>query len=121
MVKLGRETSAGDEALAGKQLVRLVFLFRNMRDRLPIHTLCILGHLAEAGEAGVSMKQLGRLIDKPQSTLSRTILELLDEYHGEKGPGLVEQFLDPSDYRSKFCRLTPKGRQLMREVGHILN
>jgi len=112
--------NAPTNEIVGRKITRLIFNLRDLTERTPIHTLAVLGHIAMAGEDGISMRDLAKVSDTPQSTLSRTILFLLDEYKGEPGPGLVEQYLDPSDYRAKFVRLTPKGFKIMDELKETL-
>ena len=66
--------------------------------------------LVEIGRAGsISLVELSKLLDLDNSTMSRTVNNLVNNK-------LAERTLDPSDRRYVTIRLTPEGLKSFREI-----
>jgi DNA-binding MarR family transcriptional regulator len=73
--------------------------------------------LLVAMNEGCSLKDVVEMSGKPQSTVSRHLLDLGDRNRqGEPGLGLVAWRIAPDELRRKEYTLTAKGRALLRRI-----
>lgn len=78
-------------------------------------TLAQCHALVEIGRAKcISLIELAKLLDLDNSTLSRTVNNLVNS-------GMVERALDPNDRRYVTIRLTPEGSAGFREIESNMN
>ena len=78
-------------------------------------TLAQCHALVEIGRAKcISLIELAKLLDLDNSTLSRTVNNLVNS-------GMVERALDPNDRRYVTIRLSPEGDSRFREIESNMN
>lgn len=81
-----------------------------------VHTLVLV-----ALHEGSSLVEIGRISGFKMATISRNLLDLgTRNRNREPGFGLVETQTDPMELRKKKVTLTPKGRELLRQVLDIM-
>lgn len=78
--------------------------------------------VAQAGEEGCSVLEMGKRLGVAQSTASRNAGLISDgtDFKGRPGAGLVSLEEDPTDRRAKVMRLTAKGRRVMKSLNAIM-
>lgn len=90
---------------------------RSTAGDMTLQKLQVLLVIAMAGDQGISMSEISR-----QATLSSSNTSKL--VHGwtkltaqkKPGPGFVTADPDPMDLATKYCKLTPKGRDFVNTV-----
>ena len=102
----------------------LIELMEAMRDRLnapeiPAQQVLTFCHVADRAE--LPMAELLKLTGLAQSSVSRTVAKLgQGESPREPGFGLIEAYEDPYFRRRKLVRLTPRGKELAKELQRVL-
>jgi DNA-binding MarR family transcriptional regulator len=106
---------APDEERRLRSLVRIVDHFEDHSPQIPASM--IEAFLLVALNEGCSLRQVVEMSGKPQSTMSRQLLDLGDRNRtGAPGLGLVEWRIAPEELRRKEYYLTPKGRALLKRI-----
>lgn len=93
--------------------------FQQIDETMPIqiaHTFVVVA-LFE----GRSMREYCQIAGAQQSTMSRHLLDL-GEFNRKKAEGhkLIEQRVDPTDFRRHLYTLTPKGRRLLAQLASLM-
>lgn len=84
-----------------------------------IHTLIVV---AEAGDAGIDVSELGRRTHSSPAAVSRNVRVLgMHHYDRNRGAGmeLLEVTLDPADNRRRLVRIAERGRRTVRAVAAL--
>jgi DNA-binding MarR family transcriptional regulator len=96
-------------------LVHILEYFQGHEPQIPASM--IEAFLRVALNEGCSLRDIVELSGKPQSTVSRHLLDLGDRNRkGEPGLGLVSWRIAPDELRRKEYSLTAKGRGLLRRI-----
>jgi len=94
---------------------QLIELFRDLYPDLPMQTVSVF--LVIAMKPGIYQRELLKLLDISQSSISRNVMALSHvNRRGDAGLGLIAQQRDPVDGRQISLRLTPAGRELANRV-----
>jgi DNA-binding MarR family transcriptional regulator len=98
-----------------RALVHILDYFQNHAPQIPASM--IEAFFLVAMNEGCSLKEVVELSGKPQSTISRHLLDL-GEFNRNKEPGLglVAWRISPEELRRKEYYLTPKGKGILRRV-----
>jgi DNA-binding MarR family transcriptional regulator len=114
MVSTRPELQADEE----RKLRALVHILEYFQDHEPqIPASMIEAFLLVALREGCSLRDVVERSGKPQSTMSRHLLDLGSHNRKrEPGLGLVEWRIAPEELRRKEFTLTPKGRALLRRI-----
>jgi DNA-binding MarR family transcriptional regulator len=98
-----------------RALVHVLDYFQGHAPQIPVSM--IEAFFLVAMNEGCSLKDVVELSGKPQSTISRHLLDLCEfNRHREPGLGLVAWRMSPMELRRKEYYLTPKGKGLLRRV-----
>ena len=98
-----------------RALVHILDYFQGHAPQIPASM--IEAFLLVAMNEGCSLRDITEMSGKPQSTMSRHLLDLGDtNRQGGVGLGLVRWRIAPDELRRKEYTLTPKGRGLLRRV-----
>jgi DNA-binding MarR family transcriptional regulator len=97
------------------KLLQVLSTLRNSGEQMPLqmaHVYCVI-----MARPGITMAQLGEAVGLSQSSCSRNVAAL-GEWHrlGKPGYGLVETASDPQEGRRLIMFLSPKGRQIARQL-----
>jgi DNA-binding MarR family transcriptional regulator len=104
-------TLPADEELRLRALIRLLDEFADMPTGMASTFLRV------AMNEGCSLKDVVELSGKPQSTMSRYLLDLGErDRTGKPGHGLVAWRIAPEELRRKEYRLTAKGKALLHRI-----
>jgi DNA-binding MarR family transcriptional regulator len=101
-----------------EEIHRLMAVIEIARAEDPVMPIQMLQtFLAVARQPGITMHQLGEILQTSQASCSRNVAAL-GKWHkfGEPGLDLVEAVEDPVERRRKIMFLTPKGRARVQEV-----
>lgn len=92
----------------------VIKMFCNTPD-LPVQHITAFLLVAQRGE--MPMADLEKGMGLAQSSISRAVAKLGKGYSPrEPGFGLIEAEEDPYERRRKIIRLTPRGRELVKEI-----
>lgn len=91
-------------------------IFQTIYEKMPIQIA--RAFLIVATNEGKSGKEYAELMDQPQSTMSRHLLDLSikSRRKGGEGFGLIEGRSDPFELRRTLYKLTPAGKKLLGEI-----
>ena len=104
-----------DEERRLRALVHILEYFQDHEPQIPASM--IEAFLLVALNEGCSLRDIVELSGKPQSTMSRHLLDLGERNRKmEPGLGLVAWRIAPDELRRKEYYLTPKGRALLRRI-----
>jgi len=104
-----------DEELRLRALVRILEYFQDQSPQIPAGM--IEAFLRVALDEGTSLRDVVEKSGKPQSTVSRHLLDLGDrDRKGDPGLGLVVWRISPQELRRKEYTLSPKGRALLHRI-----
>jgi DNA-binding MarR family transcriptional regulator len=110
-----RPELTADEERRLRALVHILEYFQAHEPQIPASM--IEAFLLVALNEGCSLRDIVELSGKPQSTVSRHLLDLGERNRKmEPGLGLVEWRIAAEELRRKEYRLTPKGRSLLRRI-----
>jgi DNA-binding MarR family transcriptional regulator len=103
------------------KLVRAMQVFRAEWEYFPMHVALMFICIAEADVAGspLSISRAAELTGMPDASVSRNVRVLSGGQPGRGGSAehdLLQVFTDPTDYRSRLIRLTPRGRDFYRQL-----
>lgn len=101
-----------------EEIHRLMAAIEIARAGLPVMPIQMLqALLAVAKKPGITMHQLGEILNTSQASCSRNVAALGKSHKfGEPGLDLVEAVEDPVERRRKIMFLTPKGRARVQEI-----
>ena len=102
----------------GEEIHRLMAAIEIARAEDPVMPIQMLQtFLAVARQPGITMQQLGEILQTSQASCSRNVAAL-GKWHkfGEPGLDLVEAVEDPVERRRKIMFLTPNGRARVQEI-----
>tara|TARA_Y100000401_G_scaffold23031_1_gene15591 strand:- start:9193 stop:9534 length:342 start_codon:yes stop_codon:yes gene_type:complete len=102
------------------EAVKLLEVLQDFRELdAEIQSQCIAVFLTVVARGGenVSMAEIQKDLDMPQSSVSRNVA-LLSKWsrHGQKGHDLLESHEDPKERRRKLCRVTAKGKRFIERI-----
>lgn len=81
----------------------------------------VLAFLAVAEEEGRSVSDIVKLLNKPQTNVSRSLLDLSVKTRSKlESYDLLEPKVDGDDMRVKRYHLSQKGKRLMRRIHKIM-
>jgi DNA-binding MarR family transcriptional regulator len=104
-----------DEERRLRALVHILDYFEDHAPQIPASM--IEAFLLVALNEGCSLRDIVELSGRPQSTMSRHLLDLGERNRRmEPGLGLVDWRIAPEELRRKEYYLTPKGRGLLRRI-----
>ena len=104
-----------DEERRLRALVHILDYFEDHAPQIPASM--IEAFLLVALNEGCSLRDVVKMSGKPQSTMSRHLLDLGERNRKmEPGLGLVAWRIAPDELRRKEYFLTPKGRGLLRRI-----
>jgi DNA-binding MarR family transcriptional regulator len=104
-----------DEERRLRALVHILEYFQDHEPQIPASM--IEAFLLVALNESCSLRDIVELSGKPQSTVSRHLLDLGERNRKmEPGLGLVAWRIAPDELRRKEYTLTPKGRSLLRRI-----
>jgi DNA-binding MarR family transcriptional regulator len=110
-----RPELTADEERRLRALVHILEYFQDHEPQIPASM--IEAFLLVALNEGCSLRDIVELSGKPQSTVSRHLLDLGERNRKmEPGLGLVAWRIAPDELRRKEYSLTPKGRSLLRRI-----
>lgn len=94
---------------------RLIEMFRDLHPDIPTQWVSVF--LVIAMKPGIYQRDLLKLLDVSQSSISRNVLALSERNrHGGPGLGLILQRRDPFDARQITLHLTPAGMDVVNRV-----
>jgi DNA-binding MarR family transcriptional regulator len=106
---------SSDELRALANMLAAIDPFVKLNGRLPLR--CVQAYLLVAYHEGLPVGDYAKMARIPQSTMSRTLLDIGDsDRYGGEGHGLVLGRDNPNNRREKEYFLSPKGRALMRNI-----
>lgn len=109
------QTLAAEEERKLRALVHILDYFEDHAPQIPASMIEVF--LLVAMNEGCSLRDIVELSGKPQSTMSRHLLDLGERNRRmEPGLGLVAWRTCPSELRRKEYYLTPKGRGLLKKI-----
>lgn len=118
------QTKAPQQARFARRLATTAEVLLNATNgELSLDQLRCYLRIAECEAEGndTSLTDLADHLKMVQSSCSRNVAALLTLSKPRKpGCGLVEQYLDYSDRRRRFLRLTPKGHRLLAKLEEVL-
>jgi len=90
----------------------LILFSEQIDNQMPVHQGLVFLAVADAGDKGIDMNDIGALVGLSTSAVSRNVAAL-GEWHRMQKPGLGLVFTetDLRDRRRKSVHLTPKGRR----------
>lgn len=95
-------------------------VFQAVSDSIPVPI--VVSFLTVAIFEGRSLREYAEMLNAPQSTMSRHLLDLgIRNRKREPGYGLIEQTTDVDDLRKNVYKLTPKGRALVQTVSDLMD
>jgi DNA-binding MarR family transcriptional regulator len=98
-----------------RTLAAVVGQFRDLSPTMPVGEVYMF--LLAALNEGASITELAEKADMKMSTASRYLLDLSDKRRaGDPGFGLLRSELDPNELRRKVITLTPKGRDVVKQL-----
>jgi DNA-binding MarR family transcriptional regulator len=97
------------------KLLQVISTLRKGGEQMPIQMAHVF--LVVMARPGITMAQLAEEVGLSQSSCSRNVAAL-GEWHrlGKPGYGLIEATNDPNEGRRLIMFLSPKGRQLARQL-----
>ncbi|MDK1386295.1 MarR family winged helix-turn-helix transcriptional regulator [Sinorhizobium sp. 8-89] len=97
------------------KLLQVINTLRKGGEQMPIQTAHVF--FAIMARPGITMAQLAEEVGLSQSSCSRNVAAL-GEWHrlGKPGYDLIESTNDPNEGRRLIMFLSPKGRQLARQL-----
>ena len=101
------------------KLIKILNLFREREEDIPIGTILSFLYLMDRGEATVSNVESYFQLGK--SRASRNMRNLTDRARpGKAGIGVATAELDPNDFRVTIFRLNEDGQELAQKVNELL-
>jgi len=74
------------------------------------------------GREDITVSDIVRITQSTQSSASRRLYTLMDAGRGRKrGVEAVEQYTKPYDRKSRFHRLTRRGREICKEISEAVS
>lgn len=109
----------GSKHMRVENLIKVLNLFREKEEDIPIGTILAFLYLMERGEATVSSAESYFAFGKSRS--SRNMRNLTDRARpGKQGIGVASSVPDEADYRVSIFRLNDSGRELADKVKNLL-
>ncbi|MET4028407.1 DNA-binding MarR family transcriptional regulator [Marinobacter sp. MBR-99] len=100
-------------------LMKVLNLFRQKEEDIPIGTILAFLYLMDRGEATVS--NLDSYFNLGKSRASRNMRNLTDRARpGKAGIGVASYEPDPNDFRVAIFKLNDEGEQLAQEIRDLL-
>ena len=110
---------SGEDKRSLHKVALLSAVLRNVNATISIqqvHTLILV-----ALHEGSSVTEIARMSGFKLPTVSRNLLDLgMRNRKREPGYGLVETEVDPMELRKKSVTLTPKGREVIRQIVNVM-
>jgi len=102
------------------KLCRIHELFREQYVEVPGQLVSVFCFIASHNPCHMQAIESG--LNLSNNSVSRNT-DWLSKYHrlGKPGMNLIVKEKDPTNYRRRVCRLTPKGEKMVSKIKEILN
>ena len=103
--------------MALDQLRRVLALLAVLDPQMPLHFIQVFLTVADGEGGSCTYREIEEALNLTNSSVSRTLNALGSRHRkGDRGHGLIEVFIDPSDGRRYRARLTKRGRALANQI-----
>lgn len=102
-----------------RRLLNAMQIMQKEHERMSVGQAAVF--VAVAADEGKSMTEYSRLVEVPEATMSRTLLDL-GPRHRDKSPGfgLLTRENDEQDLRRFVYKLSPTGRGLRTRLYNVM-
>ncbi len=114
---MGERNTSYMKAILPVELIRRM----DPSDSLSASTVVVFLYVMQYPDS--TIKQIEKVAELSRSAASRHVLNLTergDRARNRPGLGLVEKYEDLTDSRIKRVKLTPKGKQLQRDINKVM-
>lgn len=100
-----------------KKFFQKLSFLRAIAGDMTLQRLQVLLLIAESGSDGITLTEIARRADLQASNVSKLCHSWSKlTSRKEPGPGYVTIEADPMNLSTKYCRLTPKGREVLAQL-----